>query len=218
MTVATVLDGRGLRDELLAELRARLEAAGRPPITLATVLVGADGPGRRAMAAKHRAADAAGIRIVALDLAAAATQDEVESAIAALAADRTVHGIFVQLPLPDHLDPGRVVGLVPPERDIDGLTSRSPFAPAASLAVLRLLERHGVDVTGRHLVIVGESPFVNQPLARLLAGRATVSSVEADISVPFDAIVVDVIKPGGVGPVTIACLLESTARAAGVGH
>jgi len=244
VTTASPLDGRALRDEMLAELRATLDAAGRPAVTLGTVLVGADESARWAMRAKHDAADDVGIRTVGVDLPATATQEEVEREVARLAGDPTIHGIFVQLPLPAHVDAARIVELIPPERDIDGLTPDSPFTPASALAVLHLLARLGVDTTGRHVVIVGDSPYVAAPLARLLTGRASVTRVDAEasdivevcrradivVSAVADAglitpahvgpgtTIIDVPTPGGVGPVTIAILLTHTARAAGVGH
>jgi methylenetetrahydrofolate dehydrogenase (NADP+)/methenyltetrahydrofolate cyclohydrolase len=188
-------------------------AAQRVQATLGTVLVSDDGPSRRAMAAKHHHAAQAGIRIVAVDLPVSVGQAELEAAVTALATDPDVHGIFLQLPLPDHLDTARVIDLIPAAADIDGLRPDSPFLPAMTDAVMRLLQRQAIDPVGRDVLVVSDSPFIAAPLRRIdpAAPDFTAACAKADV-------VVDATAPGGIGPVTIALLLEHTARAAGVGH
>ena len=101
-----------------------------------------------------------------VDLPATASQGQVEAAVAELAADPDVHGILVQLPLPDGLDPDAVIDLIPPEKDVDGLTERSMgrlvrgvpgLVGCTPLGVMRLLERYGVETSGRRAVVVGRS-------------------------------------------------------------
>lgn len=174
------LDGAPARDALLAALSARLTAAGNPSITLATVLVGDDGPSHTYVGNKRRTAAALGLGSVHAELAATATQAEVEAQVTALALDPSVHGILVQLPLPSHLDTERVLALIPADKDVDGLTTASMgrlmrglrgHVSCTPLGVLRLLQHHGIETAGRRAVVVGRSTLVGLPLSVLLARR-----------------------------------------------
>jgi methylenetetrahydrofolate dehydrogenase (NADP+)/methenyltetrahydrofolate cyclohydrolase len=180
------MDGTALRDDIVAGLRAQLEAAGSPAVCLATVLVGDDKPSRTYVRTKHRQAEAAGMRSRNVELPASATQGQVEAAVAELAADADVHGILVQLPLPSGLDPDAVLGLIPPEKDVDGLTDRSlgklvrgetGLVPCTPLGVMRLLERYEVPVAGKRAVVVGRSTLVGLPLTLLLARKGVDATV-----------------------------------------
>ena len=122
---AILMDGNNLRDETVARLRKEIEAAGSPAVCLATVLVGGDKPSHIYVASKHKKAQEAGMISVGVHLEEDATQEQVEAEVRKLAADPTVHGILVQLPLPKHLDAEPVLALLPPEKDVDGLTERS---------------------------------------------------------------------------------------------
>ena len=111
---AILMDGNRLRDEIVADLRAEIEAMGSPHVCLATVLVGADKPSQIYVRMKQRKAEEAGMAPRHVELPETATQAEVEAAVQSLVDDPGVHGILVQLPLPDHLDPEPVLSLVPP--------------------------------------------------------------------------------------------------------
>jgi len=176
---AVLLDGNQLRDDTVMQLRARIERAGSPSVCLATVLVGDDAPSRVYVNMKHRKATEAGIESRGVELPASATQREVEKAVAQLVADPDVHGILVQLPLPDHLDPEPVLALLPPEKDVDGLTDRSlgrlvrglpGHAPCTPLGVMRLIEAYGIETVGKRAVVIGRSTLVGLP-QMLLLGR-----------------------------------------------
>lgn len=221
---ATLMDGNALRDELVATLRARIEAAGSPEICLATVLVGDDGPSQRYVKMKHQKAAEAGLASRHVDLPATATQAEVESVVRGLALDATVHGVLVQLPLPDGLDPEPVIDLIPPEKDVDGLTERSMgrlvrgrpgLVGCTPLGVIRLLERYGIETSAKRAVVIGRSTLVGLPLSLLLARKGVDSTVtlahsrtpdmaavvrEADIVVGAAGqarmITADMVKPG----------------------
>jgi methylenetetrahydrofolate dehydrogenase (NADP+) / methenyltetrahydrofolate cyclohydrolase len=221
---AVVMDGNALRDEIIVGLRRRIEAAGSPSICLATVLVGDDGPSQRYVRSKHQKAAEAGLASRHVDLPATATQAEVESAVRGLVDDDTVHGILVQLPLPDGLDPEPVLDLIPPEKDVDGLTERSMgrlvrgrpgLVGCTPLGVMRLLERYEISTSGKRAVVVGRSTLVGLPLSLLLARKgidatvtlahsrtADMASVvgEADIVVGAAGqarmITADMVKPG----------------------
>jgi methylenetetrahydrofolate dehydrogenase (NADP+)/methenyltetrahydrofolate cyclohydrolase len=221
---AVLMDGNALRDEIVESLRERIEAAGSPAICLATVLVGDDAPSQRYVRMKHKRAQVAGLTSRHIDLPTSATQAEVESVVRELALDDSVHGILVQLPLPDGLDPEPVIDLIPPEKDVDGLTERSMgrlirgrpgLVGCTPLGVMRLLERYDVGISGKRAVVVGRSTLVGLPLTLLLARKgvdATVTLVhsrtkdmadvvrEADIVVGAAGqarmITADMVKPG----------------------
>ena len=108
---AILMDGNNLRDETVARLRKEIEAAGSPAVCLATVLVGGDKPSHIYVASKHKKAQEAGMISVGVHLEEDATQEQVEAEVRKLAADPTVHGILVQLPLPKHLDVEPVLAL-----------------------------------------------------------------------------------------------------------
>jgi methylenetetrahydrofolate dehydrogenase (NADP+)/methenyltetrahydrofolate cyclohydrolase len=184
--MAVIMDGNALRDEIVASIRGRVDAAGSPDICLATVLVGDDRPSQTYVRSKHRKAAEAGLASRNVELPAAATQSEVEDAVAELATDPTVHGILVQLPLPAGLDPEPVLDLVPPEKDVDGLTERSMgrlvrgrpgLVPCTPLGVMRLLERYGVATSGSRAVVIGRSTLVGLPLALLLNRKGVDATV-----------------------------------------
>ena len=169
---AILMDGNNLRDETVARLRKEIEAAGSPAVCLATVLVGGDKPSHIYVASKHKKAQEAGMISVGVHLEEDATQEQVEAEVRKLVADPTVHGILVQLPLPKHLDAEPVLALLPPEKDVDGLTERSMgrllrglpgHAPCTPLGVMRLLERYEIPTKGKRVVVIGRSTLTGLP-------------------------------------------------------
>ncbi len=176
---AILMDGNRLRDETVAALRRTIDAAGSPPVCLATVLVGDDRPSQLYVASKQRKAAEAGMMSRHIGLPADASQAQVEDAVGSLVADSGVHGILCQLPLPDGLDAEPVLALLTPEKDVDGLTERSMgrlvrglpgHVPCTPLGVIRLMERYGVATAGKRAVVIGRSTLVGLPQI-LLLGR-----------------------------------------------
>jgi methylenetetrahydrofolate dehydrogenase (NADP+)/methenyltetrahydrofolate cyclohydrolase len=174
------LDGAPVRDSILESLNSRIRSAGSPHISLATVLVGDDEPSRKYVASKHRTAQSIGIASVQVELPANASQEEVESRVQQLASDTSVHGILVQMPLPAHLDAERVLALIPPDKDVDGLTEASMgrlmrgtrgHIGCTPLGVLRLLDHYGISTAGKKVVVIGRSLLVGLPLAVLLGQK-----------------------------------------------
>lgn len=218
------MDGIALRDELIVGLRERIDAAGSPAVCLATVLVGDDGPSQRYVRSKHTKAAEAGMTSRHVGLPATASQAEVEAAVRDLADDPSVHGILVQLPLPDGLDPDPVIDLIPADKDVDGLTERSMgrlvrgvpgLVGCTPTGIIRLLERYAIPTAGRRAVVVGRSLLVGLPLSLLLARKGVDATVtiahsrtvdladvvrEADIVVGAAGqarmITADMVKPG----------------------
>jgi methylenetetrahydrofolate dehydrogenase (NADP+)/methenyltetrahydrofolate cyclohydrolase len=183
---AILMNGNALRDEIIAGLRLTVDAAGSPAICLATVLVGTDGPSQRYVGSKHKKAVEAGFEARHVDLPETATQDEVEAVVRELAADDSVHGILVQLPLPDGLDPEPVLDLIPADKDVDGLTERSMgrlvrgrpgLVGCTPLGVMRLLEKYEVPTSGARAVVIGRSTLVGLPLCLLLNRKGVDATV-----------------------------------------
>ncbi|MFM7125228.1 MAG: bifunctional 5,10-methylenetetrahydrofolate dehydrogenase/5,10-methenyltetrahydrofolate cyclohydrolase [Actinomycetes bacterium] len=191
---AILMDGNNLRDETVARLRKEIEDAGSPAVCLATVLVGGDKPSHIYVASKHKKAQEAGMISVGVHLDDDATQEQVEAEVRRLAADPTVHGILVQLPLPKHLDAEPVLALLPPEKDVDGLTERSMgrlmrglpgHAPCTPLGVMRLLERYEIPTKGKKVVVIGRSTLTGLPQTILFirkGGDATTTCTHSHTS------------------------------------
>jgi len=183
---ALILDGNACAASVRARVAAALRDAGSPHVCLATVLVGDDPPSQRYVRSKQRDAADVGIesRHVALD--ATATQHEVESAVGRLAHDPSVHAILVQLPLPAGLDTDRVIDLLPPEKDVDGLTERNlgrlvrgapGHVPCTPRGIMELLGYYGIATAGRRAAVLGRSLLVGTPVALLLARKGVDATV-----------------------------------------
>ena len=183
---ALLLDGMQLRDETVAKIKATIAAAGNPKICLATVLIGDDPPSHIYVANKHKKAQEAGMVSKGLQLPADATQAQVEKAVSELVADKSVHGILVQLPLPKHINTEAVLALLPVEKDVDGLTERSlgrlvrdlpGHVPCTPLGVVRILQRYNIETVGKRVVVIGRSALVGLPQMLLLVRRGADATV-----------------------------------------
>jgi methylenetetrahydrofolate dehydrogenase (NADP+)/methenyltetrahydrofolate cyclohydrolase len=180
---ARILDGKALASRIRAELAEeaeRLAGAGRRP-GLAAVLVGDDEASHIYVRAKQRAAAATGVESRRVELPADTAQAEVEAVVAELNADQAVHGIIVQLPLPDGLDPVRVQEAIDPAKDVDGLhpwnegrllRGDPEFAPCTPAGIVELLRAERVPVEGSHVVVVGRGLLVGRPLSVMLSAKA----------------------------------------------
>jgi methylenetetrahydrofolate dehydrogenase (NADP+)/methenyltetrahydrofolate cyclohydrolase len=154
--------------------------------TLAVVLVGADPASKVYVGGKRRACQAVGIAARDHLFPEGLTEADLLALVRALNADRAVHGILVQLPLPAGIDEDRVIGAVDPAKDVDGfhpenlgrLLAGSPgVVPCTPAGVLEILDHYGIDLKGAEAVVVGRSRIVGKPLAQLLLGRhATVTT------------------------------------------
>ncbi len=185
---AQILDGKAtaaaIRTEL-AERVAKLAAHGVRP-GLGTVLVG-DDPGSHAyVAGKHRDCAEVGVASIRVDLPSDATQDDVDDAVARLNADPECTGYIVQLPLPKGLDPGRVLSLMDPAKDADGLhptnlgklvLGESAPLPCTPRGIVELLRRYGVAIDGAEVVVIGRGVTVGRPLGLLLTRRSENATV-----------------------------------------
>ncbi|MEH1168114.1 bifunctional methylenetetrahydrofolate dehydrogenase/methenyltetrahydrofolate cyclohydrolase [Micromonospora sp. CPCC 205539] len=185
---ATLLDGKATAAEIKDELRIRVKALAERGIVpgLGTVLVGAD-PGSQAYVnGKHRDCAEVGIASIRRELPADATQQQVEDVLAELNADPACHGYIVQLPLPAHLDTQRVLELIDPDKDADGLhpvnlgrlvLGYDGPLPCTPRGIVELLRRHDVALRGATVAVVGRGNTVGRPLGLLLTRRSENATV-----------------------------------------
>ena len=185
---AQTLDGKATAAAIRAELAervAKLAVLGVRP-GLGTVLVG-DDPGSRAyVAGKHRDCAEVGVASIRVDLPADATQDDVDAAVAGLNADPACTGYIVQLPLPRGLDSGRVLTLMDPDKDADGLHpmnlgrlvlgEQAPL-PCTPRGIVELLRAYDVPLNGAEVVVVGRGVTVGRPLGLLLTRKSENATV-----------------------------------------
>ncbi|WP_175482891.1 bifunctional methylenetetrahydrofolate dehydrogenase/methenyltetrahydrofolate cyclohydrolase [Actinokineospora iranica] len=185
---ATILDGKATRDAILDELRARVAALAERGVVpgLGTVLVG-DDPGSQAyVRSKHNFCQKIGLNSIRRDLPAETTQAELHAVIDELNDNRDCTGYLIQLPLPGHLDPGRALERIAPEKDSDGLhpvslgklvLGDSGPLPCTPVGIVELLRRYEVPIAGAHVAVVGRGVTVGRPLGLLLTRRSENATV-----------------------------------------
>jgi methylenetetrahydrofolate dehydrogenase (NADP+)/methenyltetrahydrofolate cyclohydrolase len=176
---ATILDGKKMAEEMRAEIRTevrRLKDAGVTP-GLGVVLVGDDPASKSYVTAKEKACEEVGIYSDDHRMPATATQAEVLAVVERMNADPRIHGILVQLPMPKQIDERTVLLAVSPDKDVDGFHPMSvgrmvlgekAFLPCTPHGVVQMLARSGVNVSGKHVVVVGRSNIVGKPVANML--------------------------------------------------
>ena len=185
---ASILDGKATAAEVKADLKERVAALATRGILpgLGTILVG-DDPGSRAyVGGKHRDCAQVGVASIRRDLPASATQAEVEGAVAELNADPACTGYIVQLPLPSGLDEKRVLNLMDPAKDADGLHpvnlgklvlgEKAPL-PCTPRGIVALLRRYGVEIAGAEVTVIGRGITVGRALGLLLTRRSENATV-----------------------------------------
>ena len=185
---ATVIDGKAVSAAVRERVReqvAEFVAAGGAQPGLATVLVGDDPASEIYVRNKHAACEEAGMRSLHHGLAGDTSEADLLELIGRLNEDPEVHGILVQLPVPEQIDPDAVILALDPAKDVDGLTptnagllaSGTPgLVPCTPAGVMELLDHQGVELEGAEAVVVGRSNLVGRPVASLLLGaNATVT-------------------------------------------
>ncbi len=223
---AQIIDGIALSARLRADIGARAEAlaaAGRRP-GLAVILVGDDPASAVYVRNKVKACQAHGLHSVLETYDAALSEAALLARIAALNADPAIHGILVQMPLPAHIDPHKVIAAIATAKDVDGFSVHSAGAlmaglpglrPATPYGCMKLIESTGQALRGKHAVVLGRSNTVGKPMALLLLqAHATVTvchsatpdlgrfTREADVVVAAvgrrDTLRADMVKPGAI--------------------
>ncbi|MDH3569923.1 MAG: bifunctional 5,10-methylene-tetrahydrofolate dehydrogenase/5,10-methylene-tetrahydrofolate cyclohydrolase, partial [Gemmatimonadota bacterium] len=187
-----IIDGKAIAEAMRAELAPRVKKLKQQGVTpgLSVVLVGENPASQVYVRMKGRACEEAGMRSDTITMPAETTEAELASVIERLNGDDAVHGILVQLPLPDQINDQGVLHSIRPDKDVDGfhpenvgkVSTGDPtgFRPATPYGVQQMLIRSGVDPAGQHVVIVGRSNIVGRPMASLLlhkgeGGNATVT-------------------------------------------
>jgi methylenetetrahydrofolate dehydrogenase (NADP+)/methenyltetrahydrofolate cyclohydrolase len=189
--MAEIIDGKAVGEGVVAKVKkltAELVASGNTAPGLAVVIVGEDPASQVYVASKSKKAKDCGFHSVQHTLPAETSESELVELIGALNADAKINGILVQLPLPAHIDSGRIIQTIAPEKDVDGFhfinvgklgtgelaTAFVPCTPAGSML---LIERvRGKDLSGLNAVVVGRSNIVGKPMANLLlAANCTVT-------------------------------------------
>lgn len=277
---AKILDGRRVSDFVLDQVRLDVAKLNQKKIdpTLVIIFVGDNPASVSYIRQKELATNKTGMSYAQKNLPSSVTTKELVSIIEELNVDPKVHGILVQLPLPDHVDVPLVMRAIEPHKDVDGFGAYnlgkmflSPefedLAPCTARGIIRMLEFYKISPAGKHVVVVGRSNIVGKPVSTMLLNRdATVTTchsktrdlkkitVQGDIliaavgrpkmitadMVKKGAVVIDVGTtkldnklsgdvdfeavsrkasyispvPGGVGPMTVACLMENVVRAA----
>ncbi|MFZ5898675.1 MAG: bifunctional 5,10-methylenetetrahydrofolate dehydrogenase/5,10-methenyltetrahydrofolate cyclohydrolase, partial [Bacillota bacterium] len=212
---ARVLDGKAMAAQMRSELVQEVESFalqwGSPP-GLAVVLVGENPASQAYVRNKEHACQEVGIRSTVHRLPADTQMDDLLQLLDRLNEDRGIHGVLVQLPLPDHLDAKAVTQAIRPEKDVDGFHSLNVgklqigepcLVPCTPSGVITILERSGIHIAGSHAVVIGRSNIVGKPTAMLLLQRhATVTICHsrtpdlASVTRQADILVVAIGRPG----------------------
>jgi methylenetetrahydrofolate dehydrogenase (NADP+)/methenyltetrahydrofolate cyclohydrolase len=177
--VAKILDGRTAAAEVRSEVASEVAGLGESgvPVRLDVILAGDDPASITYVASKERDSEEVGIESRVHRFSADVTQEELSDLVGRLNEDSAVSGFFIQLPLPEGLDPMPLISSIIPAKDVDGLSPESvgrlavglpSLLPCTPHGVIQLLKRNGIELSGREAVVVGRSNLVGKPLAQLL--------------------------------------------------
>ena len=252
-----LLDGKSLSQQILSELKLKIKDR-RSEINLHVVLVGDDPASVKYVSLKEKRCQEVGIDFTLHHLSENTTESDLIQLINQLNNNPSVTGYIVQLPLPDRLSKDRILPLINPDKDVDGLNTNSKILPAVVTGIITLLKNYKIDFNNKNIVILNDSDLIGQPLkkefereegrvtlvnkftqdipditknADILISATGVKNVITSDMVKDQAVVVDVangdvdfanvspkcsfITPtfGGIGPMTIASLLQNTYNA-----
>ncbi len=228
---AILMDGNVVAKIIQDNIATKLAEFPNAKITLATVLIGNDPASKLYVGMKQRRAAAVGIQSKHIQLTENVTMQEASEEIIKLVQDQTVHGILIQLPLPTSLDTHQIIDLVPPEKDVDGLSENNlgkllrgelGLVPCTPLGVMRLLEYYEIPTTGKRAVVIGRSTLVGLPQVLLLARKGTDATVTLAHSRSGDLIDITqsadiVIAAAGIAHLVTAAHIKSGATVIDVG-
>ena len=176
---------RNLRGEIAAGVAALKAEKGVTP-GLAVILVGDNPASVSYVTAKEKACTEAGMLSREIRLPAETTEEELVALVKKLNCDSEIHGILVQLPVPKHIRDKAVIDAIAPEKDVDGFTpvnvgrmmiGEECFLPCTPHGIIKLIEFSGMDLRGKHAVVIGRSNIVGKPVAALLARKETNATV-----------------------------------------
>jgi methylenetetrahydrofolate dehydrogenase (NADP+)/methenyltetrahydrofolate cyclohydrolase len=215
--MAQIIDGKQISRDIKEELKtevASLKAQGKE-CCLAVIQVGNDPASSVYVNNKKKACEYIGIRSLAYELPEETTQEELLALVDRLNNDSSVHGILCQLPLPKHIDEDAVITAISPKKDVDGfhpenvgnlVIGQQGFVSCTPAGIIQLLKRSGVEMSGKHCVVIGRSNIVGKPMALLmLRENATVTICHSrtknlkEICREADILIVAIGKPRFVG-------------------
>lgn len=182
-----LISGKKIGEEIRQEIQVRVEELKKKGVTpgLAVILVGDNQASHTYVRNKQKSSVAVGMKSELIELPETVTEEELLAQIKQLNEDDTIHGILVQLPLPDHIDEDRVILAIDPTKDVDGfhpvnvgkmIIGQRAYLSCTPYGIIKLLERTNTPIKGKHAVIIGRSNIVGKPMGQLLLQRdATVT-------------------------------------------
>ncbi|WP_147533905.1 bifunctional methylenetetrahydrofolate dehydrogenase/methenyltetrahydrofolate cyclohydrolase FolD [Bacillus marasmi] len=223
---ATLISGKEIANKKKSEIAAEVEALKQAGVTpgLVVILVGNNPASRTYVTSKEKTCKELGMHSVLIELPETTTEQELLNKIDELNHDEKIHGILVQLPVPEHINETSIIEAISPEKDVDGfhpinvgrmMTGQDAFLPCTPYGVMVMMKEMGIEIAGKHVVVIGRSNIVGKPQGQLfLNENATVTYVhsktvdiksitkQADILVaavgrPY-FVTEDFIKPGAV--------------------
>jgi methylenetetrahydrofolate dehydrogenase (NADP+)/methenyltetrahydrofolate cyclohydrolase len=223
---ARIIDGKAIAQELRAEWKVRVDALKTHGITpgLAVIIVGEDPASKVYVGNKVKACAEIGLHSEHIALPADTQETTLLAKIAELNVNPAIHGLLIQLPLPNHIDSQKVLEAISPNKDVDGfhpmnvgalVTGTTLFPPCTPSGTMKLLEKMGIEIEGKHAVVIGRSNIVGKPMALMLLHKSATVTIctsktvnlvkhtrDADILVVATGkpqmITGDMIKPGAV--------------------
>lgn len=214
----TLIDGKAtsstIKEEIAQEV-AQLTASGKRPPCLVAVIVGNDGASRTYVNAKAKACEKVGFTGTVIELPETTSEDEVLAKVHELNNDAGVDGFIVQLPLPKHIDEEKVTLAIAPHKDVDGFHPENigrmvlglpTYLPATPYGIVQMLDRYGIETSGKHCVVMGRSNIVGTPMSLLMSrntkpGNCTVTITHSrtqnlhEITRSADILIVAIGKP-----------------------
>ncbi len=225
---ATIIDGKAIAAQVRGEVAAKVSALKEKGITpcLAVILVGENPASVSYVTGKQKALAEVGMADRSMHLPESTSEEELLKIIDDLNKDKSVHGILVQLPLPKHINEEKVLLAIDPAKDVDGfhpvnvgnlVIGKKAFLPCTPHGIIVLLEKMGIETSGKHAVVIGRSNIVGKPVSLLLARKETNCTVtichtgtkdiasftrQADIIIAASGhphtVTKDMVKPGAV--------------------
>ena len=183
--MAIILDGKALRDKILQDLKVKIDSYEVKP-SLAVILVGDNPASQIYVNNKHKIAQKIGIKSEIINYPTDITEETLLNKIEELNNNSAIDAILVQLPLPEHISKDKVINSILPDKDVDGFTPYNfgklfsgeipTVYPCTPKGILLLLDEYGIELDGRHAVVIGRSSIVGRPLSQMLLNRnATVT-------------------------------------------
>ena len=183
---AIILNGNAVAEAVQSKIAKQLAQSPNANVTLATVLIGEDPASKLYVGMKEKRAAAIGINSKHVELAGDISMPQAREEITKLANNPSVHGILIQLPLPKQLNTHEIIDLLPPEKDVDGLSKNNlgklmrgtpGLVPCTPLGAMRLLEHYEIETTGQRAVVIGRSTLVGLPQVLLLGRKGVDATV-----------------------------------------